>query len=70
MKELFDKDDRSLSAGCVRLEDAPRLARWLLGDEPAFASAAPEQHIALQRTVPITITYLDARSQNQMASLR
>lgn len=70
MKELFEKDDRSLSAGCVRLEDAPRFARWLLGDEPQLTSAAPEQHIALKRMVPITITYLDPRAQTQMAALR
>ena len=70
MKDLFQKADRNLSAGCVRLEDAPRFARWLLGDEPALASAAPEQHIALKRMVPVTITYLDPRTQTQMASLR
>jgi len=70
MKDLFDKEDRSLSAGCIRLEDAPRFARWLLGDDAALHSAAPEQQIALQRMVPITITYLDPRAQMQMAALR
>ena len=69
-KELFAKDERSLSHGCVRLEDAPRLARWLLGRDPAADSAAPEQHIALPRPVPITISYLDARSQLQLAALQ
>src|SRR6476661_10217257 len=33
-KELFAQDARALSHGCVRLEDAERLARWLLGREP------------------------------------
>lgn len=70
MKDLFAQDNRSLSAGCIRLEDAPRFARWLLGDEPALASAAPEQQVPLARMVPITITYLDPRSQSQLASLR
>ncbi|MEO8176848.1 MAG: L,D-transpeptidase family protein, partial [Sphingomicrobium sp.] len=30
-KELFAADQRAISHGCVRLEDAPRLARWLMG---------------------------------------
>ena len=68
MKDLFAKDDRSLSAGCVRLEDAPRFARWLLGEEAALAAATPEQQIALERMVPVTIAYLE--SDAQLASLR
>lgn len=69
-KDLFAEDDRNLSNGCVRLEDAPRFARWLLGDEPALRSKAPEQHVQLARGVPIAITYLDQRANMQMASLR
>ena len=68
-KELFAQDDRNLSHGCVRLEDAPRLARWLLGKDPPPASV-PEQHIRLPEPVPITISYLDARSQTQLALLK
>ena len=68
-KELFAQDERSLSHGCVRLEDAPRLARWLLGNDPPAASV-PEQHIALPRPVPITIAYLDTRAQMQLAGLQ
>jgi L,D-transpeptidase YcbB len=69
-KELFAQAERNLSNGCVRLEDAPRLARWLIGREPALGTAAPEQHIALPSAVPITITYLDARAQMQLAGLQ
>lgn len=68
-KELFAQDDRNLSHGCVRLEDAPRLARWLLGNDPP-AATVPEQHIALPKPVPITIAYLDARAQMQVAGLQ
>ncbi len=68
-KELFANDQRNLSHGCVRLEDAARLARWLLGNDPPAASA-PEQHIALPRPVPITIAYLDSRAQMQVAGLQ
>ncbi|HEX2804395.1 MAG TPA: L,D-transpeptidase family protein [Sphingomicrobium sp.] len=69
-KELFEQDDRSLSAGCVRLEDAPRFARWLVGDDATLATAVPERHVALPRMVPITITYLDPQAQTQLAELR
>lgn len=68
-KELFEAEDRSLSAGCIRLEDADRFAAWLLGDEPESTST-PEQHVALPRAVPITITYLDEGAQMQLASLQ
>jgi L,D-transpeptidase YcbB len=68
-KELFAQDERNLSHGCVRLEDAPRLARWLLGKDPPAASV-PEQNILLPRPVPITISYLDSRSQMQLAALQ
>ncbi len=69
-KELFAQDQRNLSNGCVRLEDAPRFARWLLADAPVSPPAAPEQHVALPRGVPITIAYLDDQSQLQLASLQ
>jgi murein L,D-transpeptidase YcbB/YkuD len=68
-KELFAQEQRNLSHGCVRLEDAPALARWLLGKDPPPA-AAPEAHIRLPKPVPITISYLDARAQMRLASLQ
>jgi len=68
-KELFAQDDRSLSHGCVRLEDAERLARWLLGKDPP-AVTAPEQNVLLPKPVPITISYLDSHAQMQLAALR
>ena len=68
-KELFAQDQRNLSHGCVRLEDAERLARWLLGKDPPAASA-PEENVLLPRPVPITISYLDSRDQMRLASLQ
>lgn len=68
-KELFAQERRDLSHGCVRLEDAQRLARWLLGKDPPAASA-PEEKIPLPRPVPVTISYLDPRSQTQLAALQ
>jgi murein L,D-transpeptidase YcbB/YkuD len=68
-KELFAQDERNLSHGCVRLEDAQRLARWLLGKDPPAASV-PEENILLPKPVPITISYLDPGSRTQLAMLR
>ncbi len=69
-KELFEAADRSLSAGCVRLEDADRFARWLIGNDPSLVSDEPEQHVALPGAVPISITYLDQGAQMQLAALQ
>jgi murein L,D-transpeptidase YcbB/YkuD len=60
-KDLFAQDDRDLSHGCIRLEDAERLGRWLMGHDPETASSAPEQHILLPSPVPIYVTYLTAQ---------
>jgi murein L,D-transpeptidase YcbB/YkuD len=67
-KELFAQDERALSHGCVRLEDAQKLATWLLGKDPPVA-AAPEEHVLIPQPVPITISYLDPRSQTRLAAL-
>ena len=64
-KELFASDDRNLSHGCIRLEDAERLGRWLLGrDVEADASATPEQQALLPTPTPIFVTYLTAQARN------
>lgn len=68
-KDLFESADRNLSAGCVRLEDADRLARWLMGSEPKLTSDDPEQYVAIPGSVPIAITYLGQNAQMQLASL-
>lgn len=68
-KELFAQDERNLSHGCVRLEDAQRLARWLLGKDPP-ATSVPEENVLLPKPVPITISYLDPRTRIQLASLQ
>ena len=49
------------SNGCVRLEDAPRFARWLFnGRPPSPKGAKPEQKVNLPAPVPLYITYLTA----------
>jgi murein L,D-transpeptidase YcbB/YkuD len=59
-KELFKKDQRTLSLGCVRLEHPDRLAQWLLGRDAAPPSDAPEQHVQIDKGVPVYLTYLTA----------
>jgi murein L,D-transpeptidase YcbB/YkuD len=61
-KALFASDDRDLSHGCVRLEDAERLGRWLLGRDPRPSSTTPEQQELLPTPVPIYVTYLTAQA--------
>ena len=62
-KELFKKDRRTLSLGCVRLEHADRLAQWLLGRDAALPSDAPEEHVRIAEGVPVYLTYLTATLQ-------
>jgi murein L,D-transpeptidase YcbB/YkuD len=58
-KQLMSRDARQLSHGCIRMEDAALMHRWLMG-EPFPADAAPEQKVPLDKPVPIYVTYLTA----------
>jgi len=58
-KALFQEANRQFSSGCVRLEDAPRLARWLFG-RTLRTGSTPEQRVDLPDPVPVYITYLTA----------
>jgi murein L,D-transpeptidase YcbB/YkuD len=68
VKELFSQDDRDLSHGCIRLEDAEKLARWMMGRDPEAGSDAPEQNVALPSPVPIYVTYLTAQAHGGQLS--
>lgn len=57
---LFSRAARQFSNGCVRLEDARGLGRWLFGEELAPESDAPEQYRHLPQPVPVYLTYLTA----------
>jgi len=67
-KDLFAQDDRNLSHGCVRLENAEALGRWLLGRDPQSASSDPELNVQLPTPVPIYVTYLTAQANNGQLS--
>lgn len=64
LRHLFDGADRRQSSGCVRLEDAPRLARWLFGGTAPQPSGAPEQRVDLPEAVPVYIAYFTALPVN------
>lgn len=60
-REKIDEAARLQSNGCVRLEDAPRFARWLFnGRPPSPKGARPEQKVDLPQKVPVYLTYLTA----------
>lgn len=63
-KALFAKEERNLSNGCVRLEDAQRFGRWLLGHDPVAPGSDPETAVQLAQGVPIIVTYLTAEVQD------
>ena len=59
-RDPLGETERLVSAGCVRLEDASRFARWLFGKPVKAQGSAPEQQVALPAPVPLYITYLTA----------
>ena len=62
-RELFLKSARFFSGGCVRLEDAARLGRWLFGYDLQWEGAGTEEMVPLKTPVPVYITYLTAMPQ-------
>ncbi|MGE4431198.1 MAG: L,D-transpeptidase family protein [Sphingobium sp.] len=59
-RALLAKADRHLSNGCIRLENAPALGKWLLRKPITAASKTPEQYAPLPVPVPVYLTYLTA----------
>ena len=64
-KRLFAEDPRTLSNGCIRLEDAERFGRWLLGREPTAPGSEPEIQIQVPRPVPVYVTYITAQPSDK-----
>ena len=56
-RDVFAKEDRWISNGCVRLEDYRRFASWVF-ERPPQAAAGVEQSFELPEPVPIYMTYL------------
>ena len=59
-KAAFAADDRWISNGCVRLEDAQRLKKWLFRGDPPSPSGTPDERVDLADPVPVYMTYLTA----------
>ena len=68
-RELLRKDDRHFSNGCIRLEDAPGLGRWLL-QRPLPAVKTPEKAVPLPVSVPVYLTYLTATGNGGRLAFR
>jgi murein L,D-transpeptidase YcbB/YkuD len=67
--ELFNKDVRAFSHGCIRLEKPAELAQWVLGwpadqvDE-AMKSGSDNRSVKLPRKIPVYIVYSTTYVEN------
>ena len=59
-RALFGQDDRCVSNGCVRLEDADALARFVFGTVPTSKDPDKENRVDVDKPVPVYMTYLTA----------
>jgi murein L,D-transpeptidase YcbB/YkuD len=59
-RELFEQAARLYSGGCVRLEAAWRLSRWIFGKDLTWEGAGTEEKVRLDYRLPVYITYLTA----------
>ena len=59
-RQLLSEASRLFSGGCIRLEDAPRLGRWLFGRDLKKTGDTPEQMVPIPTPVPLFVTYLTA----------
>lgn len=74
-KSLFEREDRALSHGCIRLQNPEKFARLLLVDMPGWTDEkiqeamhqSKEQIVNLDREIPVVLIYLtfwaDSRGQ-------
>jgi murein L,D-transpeptidase YcbB/YkuD len=73
LRFLFADPERLASSGCVRLEDAHRLARWLLGEAVVAkgeAAGPPETRVDLAAPVPVYILYFTAMPAGEGLDVR
>jgi murein L,D-transpeptidase YcbB/YkuD len=59
-RTVFKAENRWISNGCVRVEDAQRLATWLFGSMPHVDNPHVETRVNLPKPVPVFLTYLTA----------
>jgi hypothetical protein len=64
-KHLFDRDKRAYSHGCIRLQDAEKMAKYILRDDKEWTAekintamnAKEEKWVRLKQTEPVLIAY-------------
>lgn len=54
-KDLFAKNTRAFSSGCVRLEKPGALAEWL---GLPYDDKTPPQHVSFKQTLPVVFAYI------------
>lgn len=67
-KDLFNRDKRAFSHGCIRLREPVKLAEYLLVDQPAWTSSkidsamnsGKEKYVRVKEPVPVLIYYYTA----------
>jgi L,D-transpeptidase YcbB len=64
-RNLFKESVRYFSGGCVRLEDAWRLSKWLFHRDLTWEGHGTEEPVMLDQPVPVYITYLTAVPDGQ-----
>ena len=67
--ELFEKDVRAFSHGCIRLEKPAELAQWVLGwpadkVEQAMREGPDDHGVKIPRKIPVYITYFTTYINN------
>jgi len=67
--ELFEKDVRAFSHGCIRLEKPAELAQWVLGwpadkVEQSMRDGPDDHGVKLPRKIPVYITYFTTYINN------
>jgi len=71
-RNLFDRTDRSLSSGCIRVNNPIALAAWLMKDNPSWTPAqikividqGMERAVSLITPIQVHIVYLTAWAEN------
>ena len=67
-KQLLNEAARLFSGGCVRLQDAPRLSKWMFGETLNPKGAGPDERVNLDKPVPVYIAYLTAMPEGGQIS--
>ena len=69
-RALLKQEARHLSNGCIRLENAAELGRWLMQRPIDTKSKAPEQAVPLPAQVPVYLTYITAVATERGVAFR